>query len=500
MGARIMTAHAGKDREGLARRVRELEQVNSDLVRRIEERERRVHELEAELALLRNQRIPELEVRVRDLVAENRALREQLENALRAAVRQSAPFRRREEAKVADSEKKKPGRKRGHPPAYRAIPADVDDSIDLPLPCCPHCGGPVHDVVALEQYIEEILPARPHVARIVTYHGRCEHCGDVASKHPLQTSTAGGAAKVQLGPRARALAARLNKDHGLTMRTTCAVLQDLTGLKLTPGGLAHNLARTAKRVTPTYDSLIMDVRASPVTFADETSWYVGQPGWWLWTFTTHDTTFYRVDSSRGSDVVSDVLGESYRGTLISDCLASYDPIDCRKHKCIAHQQRAIAEARRLPGTTDTTYLHEWDLFFQTVTGLWRARPAMDESEFIAGRAGLEAWRDRLLARVCTQPADISIRKRMSKQQPHLLGCLYEPMAEPTNNRAERALRPSVIARKLSCGNKTESGKETFEILKSLAVTCAQRSHEFVTFLASHLSLASDPISLRPAPT
>jgi transposase len=89
---------------------------------------------------------------------------------------------------------------------------------------------------------------------------------------------------------------------------------------------------------------------------------------------------------------------------------------------------------------------------------------------------------------------------MSKQQPHLLGCLYEPMAEPTNNRAERALRPSVIARKLSCGNKIESGKETFEILKSLAVTCAQRSHEFVTFLASHLSLASDPISLRPAPT
>jgi transposase len=492
-------ARSGRVADMRVQRVRELEQIKVNLEQRVRELERCICDLEAENRVLTDQRIPEMGQRIRDLEAENRALRDQLNEALTAAARQAAPFRRHENAKVPDSEKKKPGRKPGHAGAYRAVPAHVDDSVDVPLSCCPQCGGSVGDVVALEQFIEEILPARPYVVRVVTYHGSCQNCGDVASKHPLQTSTAGGAAKVQLGPRACALAARLNKGHGLTMRTTCAILQDLAGLKLTPGGLAQNLARSAGRVETSYENLVQEIRGAPAVFVDETSWYVGEPGWWLWTFTTSDATVYWVDTSRGSAVVIDTLGQSYGGMLVSDCLSTYGPVDCRKHKCIAHHQQAIAKARKLPGTTDLSYLNEWDIFFQTVIGLWRARGTMDESEFETRRDGVEKWCDRLLAQERAQPADIGIRNRLSKQRPHLLGCLYEPAAEPTNNRAERALRPAVIARKLSCGNKTESGKNCFEVLKSVAVTCAQRSQDFVTFLESRVSLAGSPINLSRAP-
>ena len=70
----------------------------------------------------------------------------------------------------------------------------------------------------------------------------------------------------------------------------------------------------------------------------------------------------------------------------------------------------------------------------------------------------------------------------------MLGCLFDPAAEPTNNRAERSLRPAVIARKVSCGNKTESGKSAWQRLTSLAETCAQRGHDFATWLASCLPL------------
>ena len=75
---------------------------------------------------------------------------------------------------------------------------------------------------------------------------------------------------------------------------------------------------------------------------------------------------------------------------------------------------------------------------------------------------------------------------------HLLGCLYEPAAEPTNNRAERALRPAVIARKVSCGNKTERGRYCWQILSSIGATCQQQTVDFVEYLSSHLPLTATP--------
>lgn len=294
---------------------------------------------------------------------------------------------------------------------------------------------------------------------------------------------------MQLGPRALALAALLNKRHGLTMRTTCEVLKKVLGLSITPGGLSQALDRVADKVKSEYDALIEKIRGSRAVFADETSWWVDGPGWWLWTFTTEDGTLYRVDESRGSQVVREVLGDEFAGMLVSDCLASYDPVDCRKHKCIAHHLRAIAKARDQPDTPDPSYLDRWKVFFKTVSILYALRPLLSDEDFAAKRAHLESTCKRLLDEPRTQPGDVAVQKRLLKQWPHLLGCLYEPAAEPTNNRAERALRPAVIARKVSCGNRTPRGKHTWEILASLAATCAQNAIDFVDYLIPQLPLA-----------
>ena len=163
--------------------------------------------------------------------------------------------------------------------------------------------------------------------------------------------------------------------------------------------------------------------------------------------------------------------------LVSDCLASYENVPYRTHKCIAHHLKAIAEARQRPDTADPSYLDQWKLFFQTVIGIWRARPHMSVEEFAARRGHLEAWLDRLLAAERTQPGDVAIRNRIGKRRASILVCLYEPAAEPTNNRAERELRPAVIARKVSCGNKTEAGKRSFEVLRSVASSCLKRGHD-----------------------
>lgn len=444
--------------------------------------------------------VADLRRTIAELLDQNRKLQEKLDERTRAAARQAAPFRRRESSKVPSEAKKRPGRPPGHAGAYRAVPEHVDEQAEVPLCGCPHCGGPVAEVQPIEQFIEEIPPVRPHVTRLVTYRGRCAKCGQVRSSHPLQTSTATGAAKTQLGPRAHALAASLNKQFGLTMRKACRVLKLTAGLSLSPGGLAQAVQRTATKVRPALESLVTEVRASAAVFVDETSWYVGGPGYWLWTFTTADATVYQVEPSRGRQVVLEMLGTDFAGILVSDCLASYENLPYRMHKCLAHHQRAIARARDRPDTLDPSHLNEWKLLFVMVNALWKHRVTLGEEDFIRQRSHLEAWLDRLLAEPRSQPGDVSIQKRIGKRRGVVLGCLYDLAAEPTNNRAERSLRdPGVIARKVSCGNRTESGKTAWECLVSLAMTCQQRGHEFVSWLTDCLPL-DVPVTPIPAAT
>jgi hypothetical protein len=283
------------------------------------------------------------------------------------------------------------------------------------------------------------------------------------------------------------MAAELNKGHGLSMRQTCRILERFAGLRLSPGGLSQALDRAADRLASHHQSLVQQLRRAPAVFADETSWWVGEPGWWLWTFTTPHTTLYVVDSSRGSQVVKRILGAQFSGTLVSDCLASYDPPDYRKHKCIGHHLKAIAQARDRPDTADSPYLQQWRTFLKTVSAV---HALLVERPQRAGKLvpPLEQWRDRLLAHPPAQPGDLIIYRRLHKQRPHLLGCLYNTAAEPTNNRAERALRPAVIARKISCGNKTVRGKRTWETLVSLTVSWKQQGLDAVEILAQALPL------------
>src|SRR6266446_1619187 len=448
-----------------------------------------LEQLRQENQVLRT-RVAALEETIRQLQKDRQQLQETLDEAQRATARQAAPFRRPERTKVPEDRKKRPGRPPGHPGAYRTVPTQIDEQAEVPLAGCPCCGGPLAHVEPVEQFIEDLPPRRPHVTRIVTYKGICPQCGEVKSTHPLQMSDATGAAKVQLGPRAVALAVVLNKRFGLTIRTSCRVLDQLGGFRVTPGGLTQAFARVTAKFANIYDRLIDDLRHSAAVFADETSWYVGAPGYWLWSFTHATTTVYVVDPHRGHEIPLRILGADFAGMLVSDCLSSYDPLPYRKHKCTAHHQKAIAEARARPDTPDPSYLKKWALLFTMVSALWKHRERLGAPEFVRQRTALESYGDGLLSETRAQPGDVAIQERLRKQRESLFGCLYEPAAEPTNNRAEQAFRWAVIARKLSCGNKTEAGKRCFEILASVARTCTQRGQDFVAYLAKYLPKAA----------
>jgi transposase len=437
------------------------------------------------------QQCRDLQEQIEELQRENTALKAQLAQAERAAHVQAAPFRRpRDKRKTAP---RKPGRPTGHPPAFRRAPERVDEEVEVPLARCPDCGGPLENVRPVTQVIEDIEVCVRRV-QLTTHTGQCGRCGRVRSTHPAQVSTAQGAAGTQIGARALGLAAYLNKDLKLTVRKTCALLKQL-GLALTPGGLAQALARLGERLAEPFGQLQQELRASPVVHADETGWWLEGRSAWLWDFTTPNLTLFTIDN-RSQEVIRRVLGDDYAGVLISDCLASYDPHPGRKSKCVAHHLKAIQSAReRTPGSD---YLREMWLFWTAALKLHPLGKRLHPERYAAHVAHLEHWLDQLLADPRDDPDEQRIANRFRKQRPHLLTFLYVPGVDPTNNLAERQLRPAVIARKLSAGNKTDRGRRTFEILASLAATCHQRGADFAELVARAATLAT-PTPALPRP-
>jgi transposase len=450
-------------------------------------RDQRVRELEAENAALRAAVQAQAE-RIAQLEQLNRKLQDRIEELERAAARQAAPFRRKDKDRKPLDQQGTPGRKPGHPPARREEPPQIDDHVEMRLDGCPHCGGPVEDVHPCEQIIEDLPVVRPHVTRLVTYTGRCSRCGDVRSTHPMQVSTAVGAAKVHLGARAMALGALLNKHLGLPMRRTCRVLHEFGGLRLTPGGLAQAMHRVAGKAKGSFLELAAGLRSQPAVYADETSWWVGGTASWLWVFTTPDRTIYRVENSRGKDVVLDVLGAHFGGVLTSDCLASYENLPYVLHKCYAHHLKAIAAARDRKPEDQRSYFHELTALLHAAMTLDRLRGDLPPPEFARIRHNLDPRADALILPPRTDLDEERVANRLRKRRRWLFTFLDHPGVEATNNRAERALRPAVIARKLSCGNKTHRGKRTWEILASLAATCHQRGQNLVELLRPNLLL------------
>lgn len=449
-----------------------------DLAQRLRQQTDTIRQQAAEIDRLQNQ-VHSLQTRLTGL-----------EEQLRAAHRQTAPFRRREALKQPDGQKKKPGRPAGHPGVCRQRPQVIDQAVEVPLDGCPHCQGPLAEVRRREQFIEEIPPVRPLCVKVTTWSGQCPRCGPVESRHPLQTSTAVGAAGTHLGPRAQTLAILLSQHCGLTMGRVCRTLHDLCGLKLSRGGLAQLLQRAAQRVAPLWSNIVEQIRHSPAVFADETSWYVGEPKWWLWIFTTPTATLYRVERGRGSQVVHETLGDDFGGMLVSDCLSSYDPAPYRKHKCLAHHLRALKEHEQSLEKQGRTSLDLtlWKVQLQDVIATWNQREALGPERYASKVLQLVCGVDNLLNRSPPEPEAQAFRQRMLKQRDHLLGCLSEPAAEPTNNRAERDLRPAVIDRKVSCGNRTLAGKRAWEVLRSVTTTLHKQGRDLVDTLLPHFRL------------
>jgi transposase len=416
-----------------------------------------------------------------------RQLEQRVEQLQKQAYRQAAPFRRPD--KERNGRPGRPGRKGGHRGRCRPKPDHIDEQIHVPLDCCPCCGGAVCDKQPLTQYIEEIPEVRPRVTQLTTEEAWCARCQqEVSSTHPLQTGRAGGAAAAQLGPRALALACDLNKAKGLSMRQTVAILSQHFGLKLTPGGLAQLVQRVGRKLQPEYEQMAVALKQSAVVHADETSWWVGGPGWWLWVFATAQLTYYVVIKSRAAAVALGVLGQDFAGVLVSDCLSIYDDLNPRQHKCYSHHLKAVSEALEKTGQSASDYLLQIQALLRTAILLKALHgPAPDERWNVCVQT-LALRTHALLDPPRASLVEEKVRMRLWKQRDHLFTFLNQTDVPATNNLAERQLRPAVIARKISCGNKTDKGAAAWAVLASLSATCRQTGRRFTDFISQRVIL------------
>jgi transposase len=415
-------------------------------------------------------------------------LEERLEKLEREAHRSAAPFRRQEKDRKPPGEHKKPGRQKGHEGAYRKAPDRVDEEVDVPLERCPGCGGPVHDVRPCVQHIQEIPPVTPRVTRLTTYTGKCARCGKVRTTHPVQVSVARGSAGTHLGARALSLAAWLNKSLGLTLRKAARLLRTMFGLIITPGGLTGALERVAERSRPLADELAAGLRDQPAVYADETGWWLENRQAWLWVFTTPERTVYLIEDGRGREVVERMLGPGFEGVLVSDCLAAYEKLLYRTHKCHGHHLVALKRARRDAGEEGRRRIDEVVDWIKGILQLTRVRRSIPPPMLEQGLTHQRSEMNRLLDPPGPDATTEKVMNRLRKRKASLLTCLEVEGVDATNNRAERQLRPAVITRKLSWGHKSRAGADAWQILASLAATADQRGQDFIELVLPRLRL------------
>ena len=374
-------------------------------------------------------------------------------------------------------------RKRGAPAGHRgntrSVPTHIDREETIPAPTvCPDCGHT--QLTALEtlddRYIEDIPPVLKVVTHRKYQQAFCPQCQSVVH-HP----DALHGPPVQTGSRLAAHFAQLRTCLGVTYRKLALYATEVLGIALTASGALGILNRMADRLEPIYDGLAHALTVQRTLHGDETGWKMDGQRWQMWCFCNASLAFFHADKSRGSQVVIGLLGQDYAGLLHCDFYGAYNGFP-NLQRCLIHFARDVHEERLVtPADSCLELLHDkTQLIMDSAKVLKLATvPLVDIPAVQSAMRG--ALADMLKAAPPPSRA-LTLVKRLQKHRDSLLNFLDVPGAEFHNNRAERQLRPVVIFRKLSFGNRTAAGAHRFAALASVIETARLRKHNIPDLL------------------
>ena len=372
--------------------------------------------------------------------------------------------------------RKRSGGKPGHPGSRRGIPEQIDWEEEHRAKRCPDCNSRLkrcHETRI--RYIEDIPEVQPEVTKHTIHRDWCSKCKKKVEP-PVPDALPGS----QLGNRVLVLSAWLHYALGNTLSQIVEVFNFHLQLKLTEGGLVDMWYRLQTILFAWYEQIQQEALDSSVLHGDETGWRVNGKTHWLWCFGNPTLTYFMIDRSRGSPALAKFFIREFNGTLVTDFWGAYNAVVCAaRQKCLVHLLRELEQTEQYKSPSE-----HWPEFAKKLRRLigdairlWRRQDEISPEMYASRKDRLHQrlaemigadWRDSHAKRLI---------KRLRRHQNDLLTFLNHAGVPFDNNHAERSIRPAVILRKNSYGNRSKQGADCQAVLMSVFRTLKQRGHD-----------------------
>jgi transposase len=406
--------------------------------------------------------------------AEIARLKERLEKLEREKYKSAAPFSRNQPKQHPG----KPGRKPGVGTfKYRTAPSPEEITkivqVTLKQNVCDACGNLLEPTGFRFAWITELPELKPEIIEYQLQRKTCVTCGiTVQATHPMVSSNQVGATAHRLGPRALALTHALQYEMGVTVRKVPAVLALTVGLRVTQGALTQSALKLADEnnlMDVQYQALRENVQHASLVNTDDT-------GAFLMAFKTASSLVYQIREQHRSNEVLEVIPANFAGVMGCDRFSSYDAKifdQVKQQKCVAHVLKNIRDLLEVSKGRAQDFPKAVRAVFKAALRLHSRFVRGDVTEEVFARDGraLSRKMGRLLRERANPLTKFNERLRRGLAWHHargsLLRFLQDPRISPTNNAAERALRPAVIFRKLCAGSKNWRGARALVAFKSV---------------------------------
>jgi transposase len=422
----------------------------------------------AELVVL----VRELIAAVQRLEAENQQLKAELGKAPPSPPTSQnssqPPSRDVKRNLTAHRQRKKHGPPFGHARQTRAWVAEPDRILEVPVESCGHCQADLRGVepqTVLRHQLTEVPPLTPVVIETRQAEVVCPDCQRI-TRGELPGGLDGGRS---FGPRLAAMVVYLKHEHHLSYERVTQLCQDLFGVAISEGGASALMQRAGAAAQPVAKEIGRQVAQSAVIGGDETSARVAGQTWWQWVFRSTVGVYFLIQASRGAKVIAEVMGTQRAACWVSDCLSAQLSAPAEQRQlCLAHQlrdlQRLLDLQPRLPWALALQAL------FREAIHLGKRRTELSSQGYARRVTELEHRLEALLHRRVRGVSARRLQKRYRRHRQHLFVFLHCPDVPPDNNACERALRPSVIHRKVTNGFRSEWGAHAYAALATVIAT------------------------------
>jgi transposase len=450
--------------------------------------------------------------RIATLEAENARLQQQLAAARKDSSTSSKPpssdIVKPKKPLSKGGKKRKKGGQPGHDQHLRSPfpPEAVDHFERHTLDCCPDCGG----VLVLSRCNPEVLQQVEitETPTVVTEHQGlaywCPHCHKVHYAPLPEAVVKAGL----FGPRLTALVAFMKGVCHASFSTIRKFLRDVVRVDVSRGYLAKLIGKVSESLAAAYAELFQRLPGEAILNIDETGHKENGQKFWTWCFRAQVYTLFRIDKSRGSKVLVEVLGEEFNGVLGCDYFSAYRKYmrecDVLVQFCMAHLIRDVKFLLTLPGREVQAYGQRLRDALRDLFGVIHRREKMTAAGF---QKALEAAREQVMKAATTRVPDTkhtrNLAKRFRENGEAYFRFITTPGIGPTNNLAEQAIRFVVIDRHITQGTRSEKGRRWCERIWTVIATCAQQGRAVFQFLLdsvqAYLSGASPPSLLPSGP-